>query len=84
VASFINEQLKFAVAQPAVFESLQHLARFKIDIFAIIVRRLQSDEEPRCSGTHLQKRFEKSFCLPSQITLCVEFRALYMFIDVEL
>jgi len=32
MTSFINEQLKFAVAQPAVSESPQHLARFKIDI----------------------------------------------------
>jgi hypothetical protein len=33
MTNFINEQLKLVVAQPAVFESLQHFAHFKIDIF---------------------------------------------------
>jgi hypothetical protein len=53
MTNFINE-LKLVVAQPAVFESLQHLARFKIDIFAKIARKLQSDAvNPLFWPTHI-------------------------------
>jgi len=65
MTNFMNEQLKFVVAQPVVFESLQHLAHLKFDIFANIVRKLQSDARNPCSGTYLEKKFEKLFCLPS-------------------
>jgi hypothetical protein len=51
MTNFINEQLKLVVAQPAAFESLQHLARFKIDIFAKIMRKSPSYARSPCSGT---------------------------------
>jgi hypothetical protein len=80
MTNYINEQLKLVVAQPVVFESLQHLARFKIDIFAKIVRKLQSDarnplfwhilqsdaRNPLFWHSHsCKKRLEKLFCLSS-------------------
>jgi hypothetical protein len=66
MTNFINEQLKLAVAQPAVFETLQHLARFKIDIFAKIMRKLQSDARNPLFWHAFAKEVRK-IILPAQL-----------------
>jgi len=70
MTNFMNEQLKFVVAQPVVFESLQHLAHLKFDIFANIVRKLQSDARNPLLW-HISAKEVRKIILPAQLNHCL-------------